>query len=257
MLIDCCTCLTKPKDTIAQSQYREALEPIDKAILLAPLTNDNQVSNKLIIDFSKGNSKILPYASINPVTDKIGHGSLNSLKETGFMGFVLRCSEAGFHPGHSRAMRFYEQAQSLSMPIFFENCSTNPSAMMEFSKPFLLDQVAREFSELKIIVGSMGMPFLEQTIALLAKHPHVYGCLTIRPEKLFRTYTMLRASYEADVANKLVFGSNYPQTNISEAMEVLLGFNRFIQDTNLPVVPLDVLRKIIHKNSHELLGVND
>ena len=46
---------------------------------------------------------------------------------------------------------------------------------LEFARPYLLDEVARAFPKLRIVLSQMGQPWLEKTISLLRKHPNVFA----------------------------------------------------------------------------------
>ena len=110
---------------------------------------------------------------------------------------------------------------------------------------------------LKIIIGNMGMPFIEQTLSMVAKHKNVYADLTIRPGNVWQTYNTVMAAYERSVMGKLLFGSGFPLGNAGECIEALLGFNMLLADTKLPTVPRGSIRNIIERNTLELLGIKD
>ena len=156
-------------------------------------------------------------------------------------------------------MRFYDAAQELGLPVFFHNGhgALGTDHVLGYAQPYLLDEVAREFSALKIIIGNMGMPFIEQTLSMVAKHENVYADLTIRPNNVWQTYNTVVAAYELNVMDKLLFGSGFPLGNAGECIETLLGFNMLLADTNLPTVPRGSIRNIIERNSLELLGIKD
>lgn len=199
------------------------------------------------------------FAVVEPGKDKVGLNDLESIQEKlGLKGVVLHCSARGFHPAHSSAMRFYESAQELGIPVFFHNTgdAIGADAVMEYVQPYLLDEVAREFAELKIIIGSMGVPFVEQTLAMVAKHKNVYADLTIRPKSIWQTYNVVIAAHEHGVMDKLLFGSGFPAGDPGQCMERLLGFNMLLADTNLPTVPRGSIRNIIERDTLRLLGIN-
>jgi len=154
-------------------------------------------------------------------------------------------------------MRFYESAQELSLPVFFHNGghALGPEAVLDYAQPYLLDEVAREFSALKIVIGTMGIPFVEQTLSMVAKHKNVYADLTIRPSSVWQVYNMVSAAHECGVMDKLLFGSGFPFSKAGECMETLLGFNKLLADTNLPTVPRGNIRNIIERDTLELLGI--
>lgn len=196
--------------------------------------------------------KLVGFAVIDPTKDPVSVKNLAPVQQKFALdGVVLYCSSYGFHPAHSRAMRFYESAQELGLPVFFHNGDSLPSdAVLDYTQPFLLDEIAGEFSALRIVIGSMGMPFVEQTLVMVAKHKNVYADLTINPASLWQVYNTVLAAYERGVMDKLLFGSGFPLGNAGQCIETLLGFNKILGDTNLPTVPRGSIRNIIERDTH-------
>ena len=61
--------------------------------------------------------------------------------------------------------------------------------------------------------------------------------------------------YQANVIDKLLFGSDFPYTNAEECIESLYSINQLAQGTNLPVVPREALRGIVERDALGLLGL--
>jgi hypothetical protein len=154
-------------------------------------------------------------------------------------------------------MRLYEAVQEVGLPVFFHNGShaLRADAILEYAQPYLLDEVARAFPSLKIVIGNMGVPFVEQTLSMVAKHEHVFADLTVRPGKVWQIYNIVVAAYERGVMDKLLFGSGFPLGTAGECIETLLGFNMLLADTKLPTVPRGSIRNVIERDSLELLGI--
>jgi predicted TIM-barrel fold metal-dependent hydrolase len=197
------------------------------------------------------------FAVIDPTADKKGIKDLSAITgKLGLKGIVLYCSSCGFHPAHSRAMRFYEAAQNLKLPVFFHNGPClEADAVLDYARPYLLDEIARTFDKLKIIIGTMGLPFIEQTLSMVAKHKNVYADLTIRPADVWQTYNIVVKAHEARVMDKLLFGSGFPSGNAGECIETLLGFNKLLDGVGLPTVPRGSIQKIVERDTLSILGI--
>jgi len=217
-----------------------------------------QVNKKLAEYVEKHKAKMVGFAVVDPPNDKVSLTNVKPIQEKlGLEGAVLYCSASGFHPTHSRAMRFYESAIELEMPVFFHNWEAVSArdAILEYAQPYLLDEVARSFPQLKMIVGGMGVPFMEQTFALVAKHANVYADLTVRPSSVWQVYNTVVAANERGVMDKLLFGSGFPLGTAQQCIETLLGFNKLLADTNLPTVPRDRIRTIVERETLKVLGI--
>ena len=261
MIVDCHTHIKPAAEDTGTSEHLAATETVDVCIVLAASDGPSEEVNKKLAQYvNKHKDKMAGFAVVEPGKDKISTNHLKSIPDKlGLKGAVLYCSACGFHPTHSRAMRFYESAQELGLPVFFHNAvdPTRTDAVLEYAQPFLLDEVAREFANLKIIIGNMGVPFVEQTLSIIARHKNVYADLTICPGRVWQTYNMVVAAYEHGVMDKLLFGSGFPSASAGQCIETLLGFNMLLADTNLPTVPRGSIRNIIERDTLELLGIKN
>jgi predicted TIM-barrel fold metal-dependent hydrolase len=260
MIVDCHTHISCSGKDVDVSEHLAAAETVGACIVLATPEDGSAAANKKLSEYVKQHSaKMVGFAVVEPSKDKTDVGRLSKFKdEFGLKGTVLYCSRCGFNPTHSKAMRFYDSAQEAGMPVFFHNGGDlAPDAFLEYAQPYLLDEVARKFGNLKIVVGSMGLPFVEQTLSLAAKHENVYADLTIRPRNVWQVYNIVVAAHENGVMNKLLFGSGFPFGRAGECIETLLGFNKLLADTSLPTVPRGQIQSIIERDTLGLLGIKD
>ena len=261
MIVDCHTHIKLAAKDAESSEHLAAAETVDVCFVLATLEGPSEEVNKKLSQYvNKHKEKMAGFAVVEPGIDKISTNHLKSIPDKlGLKGVVLYCSACGFHPTHSRAMRLYESMQELGLPVFFHNTggSLGANAVLEYAQPFLLDEVAREFANLKIIIGNMGVPFVEQTLSMVGRHKNVYADLTIHPSRIWQTYNIVVAAYEQGVMDKLLFGSGFPSASAGECIETLLGFNMLLADKNLPTVPRGSIRNVIERDTLELLGIKD
>jgi uncharacterized protein len=259
MIVDCHTHINLAADDVETSEHFAAAETVDACIVLATINGSNDDTNKRLSQYvNKYKEKMVGFAVLEPNKDKININNLKHITEKlGLKGVVLYCSACGFHPAHTRAMRFYEAVQELGLPVFFHNAgdTAGARAVLEYTQPYLLDEVAREFTAMKIIIGDMGVPFVEQTLLMASRHKNVYADLTIQPKNVWQTYNMVVAAHEYGVMDKLLFGSGFPSGNAGQCIETLLGFNMLLADTNLPTVPRGNIRNVIERDTLELLGI--
>lgn len=258
MIVDCHTHI-RSLDEEEISGHLAAAETVDACVVLATLGPNRDQINRMLAEYvGQHKDRMIGFGLADPTADGITRKDLAALTDDlGFKGLVLYCAMSGFHPAHSRAMRFYEIVEEAGLPIVFHNGSHSmrTEAVLEYAQPYLLDEVARAFPNLNIIIGNMGMPFVEQTLSMVTKHPRVFADLTIRPSKVWQTYNIVMAAHERDVMDKLLFGSGFPLSGAGECIETLLGFNMLFSDTKLPTVPRGSIRNVIERDSLELLGI--
>ncbi|OQY05470.1 MAG: hypothetical protein B6I25_05550 [Planctomycetales bacterium 4572_13] len=222
MIIDCHTHLQCPDRGDIRTAHAEMCERLDGCFVMAGVSGDRKAVNTELADYVASNPKahgfanINPdvasnpkahgFANINPVEDAVDAKGVKKLTlDRKLCGAVLYCAENKFHPAHSRAMRFYETAQQLGLVVYFHNCPPySPDAVLDYAQPWLIDEIARTFPDLKIIIGRMGMPFFWQTQSLLAKHDTIYADLSIQPQRIWQNYNVVISAYEAGVMDKML-----------------------------------------------------
>lgn len=259
MIIDCHTHMSGLKHGAEVSDYLFATETPDRCIVLAAADGPSEEVNMKLSEYiHRYGEKMIGFAVVEPTADDISVKALNSLQDKlGLKGVVLHCANCGFHPAHSRAMQLYEVAQEVGLPVFFHNGDSplKSTGVLDFMQPYLIDEVARTFSNLKIIVGTMGSPFVEQALSLIGKHKNVYGDLTVNPDNLWQVYNTVVAAHETGVMEKLLFGSGWPFGDFGKCIESLLGFNRLLGDAELPPVPRNMIKSIVERDTLAILGI--
>lgn len=258
MISDCHTHINSMAGQADIADHLAAIEQIDSCIVLATAGESSEKSNKDLSDYVKDQPKMVGFGIFDPLVDNPAPKNVKSLtKDFGLRGVVLYCPQGGFHPTTSSLMRFYESAEGLELPIFFHNCPPfAANDILNYSQPFLIDEIARRFGDLKMIIGGMGQPFLDQTISIIAKHKNIYADLSICPQRVWEVYNLVVNCYEAGVMDKLFFGSGYPQAAPGECIETLLGFNKLMANTALPNVPREEIREIIERDTLSILGID-
>jgi predicted TIM-barrel fold metal-dependent hydrolase len=112
------------------------------------------------------------------------------------------------------AFPIYEAARDLGIPVMIHQAgSTRIDARMEYGRPALLDDVGREFRDLRVIIAHCGIPWIDEAMFMLTKHPNFYADLsyhiaTITREDLYRY--LLKAEPFFVPLEKLFFGTDYP-----------------------------------------------
>ncbi len=257
MIVDCHTHVSFPADDAETAEHLEICSDLDACIVLPVSKKPKEKTNLLLSQYIAKNEKMHGFAVINPIKENVSLEHIKSVTvDINLEGIVLYCGNSAFHPAHSRAMLVYQAAQKLNLPVFFNNGATfSRDAVLEYCQPYQIDEIARKFQNLKIIIGNMGIPFFSQTLCMISKHPNVFADLTISPRKVWEIYNIVVSAHEAGVMDKLVFGSGFPFNKPGPCIETLLGFNRLLPDHVQRTVPREKIRNIIERNTLKLLGI--
>jgi uncharacterized protein len=216
-----------------------------------------EIPNRYVADYvSKYPQKLIGFAGIDPTESGAAEEVRIAREDLRLRGITLSPANQDFHPADSRAMRVYEEAERLGMPIVVHPSGQfTEESKLEFGRPYLLDEVARTFPKLHLIIAQLGQPWIEETITMLGKHPHVFADVSGLLSRPWQAYNALVSCHQAGVIDKLLFGSDFPYTNAEECIESLYSINQLAQGTNLPVVPREALRGIVERDALNLLGI--
>ena len=232
---------------------------VDKSIVLGFKSRylRAEIPNQYVADYVKRfPSKLIGFAGIDP-TERDAVAEVKAARsELQLRGLTLSPANQDFHPTDSRAMRVYAEAERLGMPVLIHPGSQfTEHSKLEFGRPHLLDEVARSFPQLRIVIAQLGQPWVDETILMLGKHANVFADVSGLLRRPWQAYNSLVSAYEYGVIDKLLFGSDFPYTNATECIETLYSINQLAQGTNLPVVPREALRGIVERDTLTLLGL--
>ena len=241
-------------------QHLESSGPAEAVLVLGFRSSllEAEIPNRFISEYVRAYpDRMIGFAGLDPTADGNPDELRRLRQEDNFAGVVLSPACQGFHPCDTRAMRIYELAEKLAMPVYFLYGEVLPvSAVLEFANPSSLDEVARGFPKLKLIISHLGFPWIEQSLALLSKHANIYADVAGLTDKPWQAYRTLTLAYEYGVIEKLLFASDFPSYTVKAAAEALYNLNKITLDSVLPAVPREQLRSIIERNSLELLGLS-
>ncbi len=215
------------------------------------------IPNSLIADYIRRDpAKLIGFAGIDPTEPGAVAEVRQAKEELKLSGVTLSPANQDYHPSDSRAMAVYAQAEALGMPVLIHPPSQlAQQSRMEYARPYLLDEVARTFPKLRMVISQLGSPWVNETLLLLAKHPHVYADVSGLLARPWQAYNALVGAHEEQVIEKLLFGSDFPYSNADDSIEALYSLNQMAQGTNLPLIPREALRGIVERESLELLGL--
>lgn len=242
------------------ARHLVAAEPVDTTIVLGFKTHylGAEISNDHVASYVGNHpDRLIGFAGVDPSEPKEAIAELHRTRdELSMPGVAVAPAAQDFHPSNSRAMLVYAEAAQLGMPILFHTgVYVTAATKLEYAQPVLLDEVARELPDLKIIVAHLGFPWVNETLTLLAKHKNVYTEISWLLSQPWQAYQALVSAYQFGAIDKLLFGSGFPLTSASECIEGLYSINHLCQGTNLPTIPREQLRGIVERDALTLLGI--
>lgn len=246
-------------DASMQSHFL-ASEPVDKSFVLGFKSRylGAEIPTDLISRYVRQHpEKLVGVAAIDPTNLPEALADLKAAHdEMGMKAITVSPAAQDFHPADSRAMQVFAEAARLRMPVFVDQgVHFSVQNKMEFGRPVLLDEVARELPGLKIVIAHMGYPWVEECVVMLGKHPNIYADISSFLHRPWQAYNALLSAYQYGVIDKLLFGSDFPYTQATAAIEALYRINQLVTGTNLPTVPRPYLAAIVERDTLALLGL--
>ncbi len=247
---------------------------VDKAILIptrCPDLRGMDVPNDYVAELvKKYPDKLAGMCSVIPTREGAVAELERAVKELGLIGLKLNPPDQGFDPTDEKiAFPIYEKAQELGIPVVFHaGHSEVRKAQLKFANVLLLDEVAINFPELKIVIAHMGYYHYQDTVALMTKHDNVFADISwlVSVAALDRRaipwhlpvveYPYFQLLFPIlyyftqthGTSDKLIFGSDWPGASPRRAVEVIQNLNSMLKEYNLPQLPRIAIYNILHRN---------
>ena len=232
---------------------------VDKSIVLGFKSRylHAEIPNRYVSEYVRRYpQKLIGFAGVDPTDAGVLDEVQAAREELRLRGLTVSPANQDFHPADSRAMEVYAAAEKLGMPILVHPSGQfSEKSKLEYGRPYLLDEVARSFPNLRMVIAQLGQPWIDETITMLGKHPHVFADVSGLLGRSWQAYNALVSAYQHGVIDKLLFGSDFPYTSADECIEALYSINQLAQGTNLPLVPREALRGIVERDALSLLGI--
>jgi predicted TIM-barrel fold metal-dependent hydrolase len=122
------------------------------------------------------------------------------------------------------AFPIFAKAQEMGIPVTVHmGTSTARYTNLDYAHPVLLDIVGQKFPKLKLIMAHGGIPWLDEGISVVARHPNFYidlsyTCVILSREELFRYLD--RCKRWGVPLSRICWGTDYP---LHETVETILG----------------------------------
>jgi hypothetical protein len=210
------------------------LNNVERGLLLSPpLQSGRPLPNEEIIRLCRrSGGRLAPVVTVEPTIRevkaavKIAEENRNDVRAFKVrLGYVKASADNSVFDG------LYDYAESEDIPVLFHTGDTaSSSGDLARSHPLTLDRLANAREELTIILCHFGNPWFEDAAELIYKHPRVYADisgLTIGGGSYADRYAdwlakkLSAAIYFAGGAEKVIFGTDYPVTTYSSAIDLV------------------------------------
>jgi uncharacterized protein len=200
--------------------------------------------------------RLFGFASCDPTQPDCLEELRRGIESLGLVGVKMAPMYAGFDPRDERCAPVYRYCQERGVPILFHTGTTFiRTAPLGVTRPWLFDEVAIDYPDLRLALAHVGHPFSEECLVVIRKHPHVYADISALYYRPWQFYNTLIAAQEYKVAHKLLFGTDYPFAGGPDSIAGLRDANHVIADSGLPRVTEETIDGILNRDSFALLGI--
>jgi hypothetical protein len=150
----------------------------------------------------------------------------------------------GYKFDDERVYPFYKKLEENNIPILL----TYSAFALEFfdvDTPRQLDQVARDFPNLKIVVAHGGWPWVRENIAIALQHNNIFLSPDIYGTRGPGAQDYITAA-KTILKDQIVFGSSYPIIPIDQTVEFIRNEWGLDEET---------LEKVLYKNAAKILNI--
>jgi hypothetical protein len=216
------------------------------------------VPDEYVADFvARAPDKLAGFASCDPTQPGCMEELKYAVERLKLVGLKMGPVYAGFDPREARVAPIYEYCQRKSLPIVFHTGATfNRAAPLEYTRPWLFDEVAIRYPGLRMVLAHAGHPWCEECLVVIRKHPHVYADIAALYYRPWQFYHMMVIAQEYKVTHKLLFGTDYPFTQSRESIEGVRNANHIAGTSALPRVGGEVIEQMLSRDAFQLLGIS-
>lgn len=218
------------------------------------ITGLTPVPNEFIADaVQKHPDALMGMGAIDPWQGKKAQNEIKKIKEIGLCGIgELNPARQHFYPNDIQFYPLWEEAEKQGLPILFHSgyaaagsgTRGGGGVKLKYCQPMLLDDVAADFPDLKIICAHPSWPWTAESLAIARHKPNFYIDLSGWAPKYFPDELVQQVN--AMIPDKALFGSDAPS----------LPVDRWLSEfENLPFRP-EVRQKIMLDNAVALFGLS-
>ena len=202
---------------------------IERSLLIAVRAGDIRMPESFEVPYervhevcSEHPKRFSGLAGIDPFRGMSGLKDLEqAVNEYGFVGAHLYPHWCELPPDHRKYYPYYAKCCELNIPIMMQVghnlIYSRNRRLPSVARPILLDQVAIDFPELKLIGIHIGIPWTEEMISMCWKHENIYTAGDAYAPKYWpKSFVHYANSYGS---HKVMFGTDWPVIDPIRAIE--------------------------------------
>lgn len=195
---------------------------------------------------------LIPFGSVDPRTGEAAlELAARLIEDEGVRGFKFHPSLQGFDPSHEEYQPLWDLLDRAGVPAIFHTGQTGIGAgtpggyglRLGLSNPMLLDPVAADFPELRIIMAHPSVPWQDEALSVATHKHNTWIDLSGWSPRYFPSELVRYAN--SILKGRVLFGTDYP----------MLTPDRWLRDVAQTNLSPEVMPGILKDNAARLLGL--
>ncbi len=257
------------KVTTCWDDYLEGQKPAARSVVFGIAVSPSGERRPGDPDWSEGNvndavaefvaaypERLIGFCAVHPFDPHCMEELERGRGDLAMKGVKLGANYQNYDPLEPRALAVYDYAQRHGLPVMFHK-GTSPvrDAPIRYAHPMVADEIAMRYPDLRMILAHLGHPWQVDTCVVIRKHPNVFADLSGNFYRPFSFWEQMVKASEWNVLDKILFGTDWPITDVTETIDHMRRVNDIVEGTQLPRVDLDAIEAIIERDSLGLLGI--
>ena len=226
---------------------KTVLCPLNMETMLLDGLEGYKIPNEIIAKaVSQYPDRFIGFACVDPRKGYLAAKELEqAVRELGLVGLgELLPSDVELYPNDELMYPLYEKALELDIPVIIHTGQIfDPGTKLKYSNPIFVDDVARDFPSLKLIISHFGWPWMEEAIAVVQRNTNVYfdisGWAPRYLPKLLIDYM------DGPLSDKALFGTDFP----------LISWERAVSELRALPLKESTKEKVLGENAKRLLNL--
>jgi predicted TIM-barrel fold metal-dependent hydrolase len=201
--------------------------------------------------------RLIGFLSVDPTQPGWQEELINGHQDLKLKGIKLLPMYAGFDPNAPELDYLWNYATQHGLPVLLHTGTTFiDKAPLQYTRPYLIDNVATRFPDVKIIMAHLGHPYEGECVVVARKHTNVYADCSALHYRPFQLYHSLMLVQEYGVWNKVLFGTDYPFTTVDASVQGIYALNDMLEGTKLPRLKVDRITEMIERDTLSVLEIH-
>lgn len=201
--------------------------------------------------------ELIGFLSLDPTQSRWQDELISGHQNLKLKGVKLMPMYAGFDPNAPELEFFWEYVSRHGLPVLLHTGTTFiDKAPLQFTRPYLIDNVAIRFPDAKIIMAHLGHPYEGECAVVIRKHSNVYADCSALYYRPFQLYHSLMLVQEYGVWNKVLFETDYPFTTVKDSISGIRALNAMLEGTKLPRLDETQIENMFQRDTLSILGID-